>query len=575
MKLPPLRIGFGNRYLPRSLVAGSAPAVAYGRNCWLREENGNVFAETWNGMGNSVASMNAGLLVPLGGDNLPGGIGAGTVLVWRGDSTWYVGSGDVYRNGADIADASSLLKFLLNAIEYTAGLAQPSAPTLRLTNESNKKPQGTFSIKLTQVRPETGEESNASLVSNKVTATGQRLLVDMTGIATSGDGKRWAIYGTDAGLSQIGDWFYRLEFNSSELSTITDSGGIARANSIAIEYFDFETTAITAPYTFRVPPAGTHLTTLGSVMVMLGTEGPSGGGAGAGISPSLPGRLGFPATFTRFLNPAEPIVRVDGRPGNGWQAVFTKNSVQSILLSGDETGPVFVRSIWSNTGISNESAALMLESEIYAVSGDGYLVRSNGTDSPDTSWANDIRPDVKNIDPTKAVIGYYPKEDSIILMDGDTALAYPYKRDEGHWDTPFELPAVPQTAATVNGKLYVQMGGAVRAFDSGNGSGITGVVRSEWQDMNLSHLRKAVWTWKSLVRGGVTTKLFGARPNQDVAIVLESQTDSGSGDRHLDQVKTNIKKLNSFCFQHELTNGGSRAYETIVQAVIDESQVDA
>jgi hypothetical protein len=565
MKLPPLRIGFGNRYLPRNAAGGRGrvPAVVYGRNCWLREEG---YAETWNGMANSVASMAAGLLVPLGGDDLPGGIGAGTVLVWRGDSTWYVGSGDVWRNGVDIANASSLLKFLLSGIEYTAGLAQPSAPTLRLTNESNKKPRGTFSIKLSQVRPETGEESNASLVSNKVTATGQRLLVDMTGIATSGDGKRWAIYGTDAGLSEIGDWFFRLEFNSSELGTVTDSGSIGRANSIAIEYFDFETTSITAPYTFRVPPAGTHLTTLGSVMVMLGTEG------GAGVSPSLPGRLGFPATFTRFLNPAEPIVRVDGRPGNGWQAVFTKNSVQSILLSGDETGPVFVRSIWSGTGISNESAALMLESEIYAVSGDGYLVRSNGTDSPDTSWANDIRPDVKNIDPTKAVLGYYPKEDAIIVMDGDTSLAYPYKRGETHWDTPFELPAVPQTCATVNGKLYVQMGGAVRAFDGGNGSGITGIVRSEWQDMNLSHLRKAVWTWKSLVRGGVTTKLYG---NQNVAVVLESQTDANSGDRHLDQVKTNIKKLNSFCIQHELTNGGSRAYETIVQAVLDESQVDA
>jgi hypothetical protein len=565
MKLPPIKIGFGNRYLPRNAPAGrgKAPAIISGRNCWIREEG---YAESWMGMASSVASMAAGLMVPLGGDNLPGGITAGTVLVWRGDSLWYVGSGDVWRNGVDVANASSLLKFLLSGVEYTAGLAQPTAPTLRLTNESNKKMRGTYSGKLTQVRTATGEESNASLVSNVITATGQRGIIDMTGIATSGDGKRWAYYGTDAGLSTIGHWLFRFEFNSSDLGTVTDSGGIPRANSIAFEYYDFETSLLTAPFEYRVPPAATHLTTLGSVMCPLGTEG------GAGVSPSLPGKLGFPASFTRFLNPAEPIVRVDGRPGNGWQAVFTKNSVQSILLSGDDTGPVFVRSIWSHTGIENESAAMMLESEIFAVSGDGYLVRSNGSDNPDTSWANDVRPDVKGIDPTKAVIAYYPKEDAVIVMDGDTGLAHPYSRSEDHWSTPFELPALPQTAATINGKLYVQMGGAVREFDAGNGSGINWRVMSEWQDANLSHLRKAVWNWKSVVRGAVTTKLFG---NLDSSTVLKSQTDSGSGDRHLALVKTNKKKLNTFAIQHEGTAGGARAYETVVTAVLDESQVGA
>src|SRR5262249_24013523 len=153
-------------------------------------------------------------------------------------------------------------------------------------------------------------------------------------------------------------------------------------------------------------------------------------------------------------NPAEPIVRVDGRPGNGWQTVFTKHSVQAVILSGDETGPVFVRSQWPNVGILNESGACMIESEIYAVSGDGYCVRSSGNEVPDTSFAEEARPDVRNINPGTAVVGYYPREDAVIFMDG--AIAYPYLRGRGGWAPPFDLPGTADSAATVGGKLYVR-----------------------------------------------------------------------------------------------------------------------
>ena len=231
-----IEIPFGGKYLPKLAgrpISQPIPCVVSGRNVWLLDE----YIETWMGMGASVANMSIGLMVPLGQDSLPGGIGAGTVLVWRADSTWFIGSGSVYRNGgSSIATASSALQFILNSILFQAGLNPPVAPTLRLTNESNKKPRGNYSIKISQVRPETGEESNASAVTNPVTATGQRLLIDMNGIATPADGKRWAAYGSDGGKSQLGGWLFRLEFNSSQLGNVTDSQSIVRQNSIAIEY---------------------------------------------------------------------------------------------------------------------------------------------------------------------------------------------------------------------------------------------------------------------------------------------------------------------------------------------------
>lgn len=556
-------IPFGGAYRPRlaqNPIARPIPAIVRGRNVWVYDE----YVETWLGMGSSVASMNIGLMVPLGQDSLPGGIGTGTVLVWRADSTWFIGSGQVYRNASPIGTASSALQFILNSILFTAGLAQPGAPTLRLTNESNRKPRGTYSVKITQVRPDTGEESNASLVSNVVTATGQRLLIDMSGIASSGDGKRWAAYGSDGGFSTIGPWLFRLEFNSSELGTVTDSTGTARPNSIAIEYYDFETTSLSAPFEFAPPPAATHLTTLGSVVCPLGSYG------GAGVSPSLPGKLGWPASFTRFLNPAEPIVRVDGRPGNGWQAVFTRNSVQAILLSGDETGPVFVRAWWPNVGIHNESAAIILESEIYAVSGDGYLVRSVGDSTPDTSWAHEIRPDVKNINPASSVLGYHQKEDAVLVMDG--AVAYPFNRSKNEWHTPFDLPAVAESSANVGGKCYVKFSdGSVRVFDAGSGSGISGFAQSAFLTFGNPRASKTIFGWESDVKGAVTTTLHG---NSDATTALETQADSGSGDRHLSQMKTNVKRLKHASIKHTFTTGSARAYQTAISGVSDEVSVD-
>lgn len=521
-------------------------------------------------MSGSLASMTANMLVPLGSDSLPGGITDGTVLVYRGDSTWFIArsGGPVYRNGVSIATASTALQFMLNSILFTAGLAQPSAPTLYLKSGSTDKCRGTYSGKLTQVRSETGEESNASLATNIVTANSQKLIISLNGIATPLDGKRWAYYGTDGGLSTIGPWFFRFEFNSSQLSTIVDSNGVSRPNSIEFDYFDFETSSIFAPFNFSPPPAGTHLSTLGSVVSVLGSFN------GAGVSPTIPGRIAWPATFTRFLNPAEPIIRVDGRPQNGWQAVFTKHSVQAILLSGDDNGPVFVRAYWPTAGIANPSGACMIESEIFAILGDGYLARSSGHQDPDTSFADPVRPDVKNINPATGIVGYYPKYDSSIFMDG--AVAYPFMRGNyggrAGWSTPFDLPGAVLSQTTMNGKLYVNIGGQVMTFDTGNGSSINWRCVPAFQDEGSMLHRKSVWGWRTNAKGPVISKLYG---NDDLTTALETQTDSDSGDRILPQVKTNVKKLFNFTIGHEGTTGGARIHSTDAHGVVDGAFVDA
>ena len=198
--------GYSGGYYPALPSSETRPdnAIIAGRNMWIRPDQ--AFAESWMGMGPSLASIGANMLVPLGSDALPGAITSGTVLVYRGDSTWFIAKAvsSVYRNGTGVATASSSLQFILNSILFTAGLPQPSAPTLYLKPGSTDKCRGTYSGKITQVRAATGEESNASLASNVVTAKGQKLIISLNGIATVGDGKRWAFYGTDAGFSTSG-----------------------------------------------------------------------------------------------------------------------------------------------------------------------------------------------------------------------------------------------------------------------------------------------------------------------------------------------------------------------------------
>lgn len=565
---------FGGHYDPANPPTGpesDRTCLISGRNMWARRG----YAESWFGMGTLNQAMNCGLMVPLAQDILPGGIGNGTVLIWRGDVPWFIGSGGVFRNAVTIATASSSLQFLLNSVLFTAGLAPPAAPLAfkRPTSDAGKC-TGNFSFKLTQLRTETMEESNASAVSNVISGLkNQKAILSLQGIATAGDGKRWRIYGSDAGFSQLGDWFDRKDFNTSELSNITDDQGQTRTMAIAFDYYDQETNGILAPFNFTVPPSpATHLTTLGSVMIVLGSFG------GSGVSPSLPGRLAWPTTFTRFLNPAEPIVRVDGRPGNGWQAIFTRHSVQTLLLSGDENGPVFVRSWLPTTGISNLNGALMLESEIYAISADGYIWRTSPGGLPDSSFADPVRPDIAAMNPDTTKVAYHPKEDAIIYFDVDAGLARPFMRGQvggrPRWCTPFEIPeGAVQAAAVVGKKLHVQIAGALYTFDTGNGSGVNWRCVSALQDVESAEMLKTVLGWRTHAKGPGTMKLYDG-DDESFATALKTSTDSDSGVHHTNRTKLVAKKLFHFAMERSGTGGGRRAYSTTVDGVIDTSMAD-
>lgn len=582
-KFDSLTIQYGGPYSPSLPPSGQRPrpCLIAGRNVWSRADEGGAYTEAWRGLASVGSAITAGLIVPLGGDTLPGGIGTGTILVYRSDSTWFIGTGTAKRFGPPAlnAAASSALQFLLNSVVFTAGLSQPAAPALYLSAQAGKC-RGTYSAKLTQGRSETGEESNASAnFSNVVTANNNKLILSLDTIATVADGKRWGFYGSDGGYSQLGPWTLRQEFNSSQIGTNQDINLINRPNSILVDYADFEGfLGTTAPFQFSPPPHGSHLTTLGSVVVVLGTFGVNGEPPGSGVSPSTPGRLAWPATYTRFLNPAEPIVRVDGRPDQGWQTVFTRHSVQAILLSGDELGPVMVRPRWASAGIGNPNGAVVLEmGEIYAALGDGYFGRSIGGTSPDTSFTRKIRTDIKGVDPTTCVLGHYPAEDTVVFFDNATKLAYPFDRRTEEFHTPFDMSPYGSDGViqalgsnTGTGKLYVVIGGQLMTFDTGS-SGVNWRAVPVQEEADNPRKKKTIYSFSSVYRGAVTHKLLG---NNDLSTALETTVGSGGGDQDGAQKKTVVKDLRRFTFEASGTAAGDRAYTTTVEGQIDDALVD-
>lgn len=157
--------------------------------------------------------------------------GVGSVFRVLG-AIFFIGAGSLIRNGTDTtADASTTLQ--IKKVEsaalgttYQAGLAQPSAPTIRAvtapTGYSGKN-NGVVSVKLARVRGATGARSNASPTSNVVTATNQSIAVTFPSADANGQ-DYWEVDVTKNSEGAVGNHFFLQEIPESVIAeTITAS----------------------------------------------------------------------------------------------------------------------------------------------------------------------------------------------------------------------------------------------------------------------------------------------------------------------------------------------------------------
>ena len=218
---------------------------------------------------------------------------------------------------------------------------------------------------------------------------------------------------------------------TAPLVTITDTDLLPRF--LDIDYADDDLLDTIAPRGIEAPPAGTHGFALGPLTVIAGALD------GTALVPSKPNQseqynLGDDATF---LSPPEPIVRLETSPFDGSVYIWTRNSLQTVVYTGETVAPVLPRTIWSNTGIEGQSAACVSKTGAYCFTGRRGIARYRGNLEPDTSFADPVAEYTRTWNPRNVAVGYDPSLEAIVYCHNDEMLAY--FETQGQWSTPLKI----------------------------------------------------------------------------------------------------------------------------------------
>ena len=204
----------------------------------------------------------------------------------------------------------------------------------------------------------------------------------------------------------------------------------ASARTLDFNFSDDELLEVIALRNVEPPPAGTHCFVLGPVMIVAGSLD------GTALSPSLPNQFElYDLANTVYLNPTEPIMRVDSRPHDGSLYIWTRNSLQTVILTGEPDLPIISRAVWAQTGIGNPSGAALTPRRAYAYSARGGPVRTAGSNTPDDSFAKPILSYVRDWRAEETVVGYDSRNLGMVAYcNGRTILIY--FEDFGLWSLP-------------------------------------------------------------------------------------------------------------------------------------------
>jgi len=227
---------------------------------------------------------------------------------------------------------------------------------------------------------------------------------------------------------------------TSPLVQVTDTNLLPRF--LDIDYADDDLLDVIAPRGIEGPPAGTHGFALGPLTVIAGALD------GTAIVPSQPNQseqynLGDDTTY---LNPPEPIIRLESSPFDGSIYIWTRNSLQTVVYTGETVAPVLPRTIWSNTGIEGKNAACITKRGAYCFSGRRGIARYQGNVEPDTNFADAVSEYTKDWNPEKVALGYDPTLEAVAVCHNDEILLF--QETQNQWSTPLKISLWNETFDT-------------------------------------------------------------------------------------------------------------------------------
>ena len=494
--------------------------------------------------------------------NTVGGIGSGTVVMGPGGDIYAVGSGTAFGAGSSFT-AQSYLQFRRGGVLYVAGLNAPGAGSIATpapVDLNSTKVSGSYSVKFTKRRTQTGIESNSGPVSNVVNTKASDNINKQLKITLPGSGGEthdvFGLYVTPRNYGAIGPhyWFNDIPVAWNGSPAIT---GLTATGSPGIFYLDINDSDLdpqTRPPTDHFyPPTGAFFFFLGNVAVIVGTFG------GTGVSPSIPGIYeAFPPTYTTFL--PEPPLGVKGRATDGWVYILCRNSLNACILSGSEITPIVTRTIWPETGVANGNAAAMVGGGLYVWSGPNMgALRTNGdSNEPDSSFAKPVQSYFRdNGWGSNVVVGYSPEDDGVVYCNGSTALVYHRALDA--WSSPISLGMTPVSAVTYQGSCYLSDGAAMYRFGAGGGV-ISWNLTPVWDDADEPQNYKIIETLQGSGSNGILVELLKNLSGSAV----ESMSLNGT---HSSPKKTYIKNVRSFTVKFSGTSAGQRVEELVIKGL--------
>ncbi len=455
--------------------------------------------------------------------------GLGSIFISFGKTLWFVGAGKVFLNGVDLsATATSTLSFrklasgVYTGTTYSAGEAQPSAPTVAARTSSfgaglTGLLNGTYSVRITRIRSTSGAESIGSLPSAVISVTNGTIRITFPSLDSNGQDK-WGIYVTQAGFGASGPYFLWKEILDSDLSTID---GVAR--SYETEWADGGVLPILVPTDNYQPPACTHAVQLEDVTCAIGCYGDSVTGIsstspGNAIAPSLPGfPEAYPPDQLLFL-PQAPL-HVMTRPFQRYGYVLMDTAVGALTYTGGEPA-VSYETLWPNIGCSAPHQAVDINGRLYAYAG-GKLVRMGVGGEPE-DFGDEIMREVRGFTAANVVLGYDSYMKTLCVMHGSMiyTLNRPGEEDE-KWGPPCDVSSFAtgsiQSSVTVSNrlKLTVKNGTTFSLYDFNVGGGTTWEAWTNWTDAGDSLRRKTIqkigyaFQHDNLTYPDVTVKVFG------------------------------------------------------------------
>lgn len=369
----------------------------------------------------------------------------GSIFNFINESLWFSGNGDVFFNGTDTTfNASSSIQLSPKSggsytTAYTAGLAQPDAPTVAAKTAGvgfTGLLTGLYSFKIARVRSLTGARSIASETSGVVTCAGQTVRITFPALDSNGQ-DRWAIFATKAGFGGTGVHYLVEEIADTDLSTIDSV-----ARSYELEFNDSDLLPVTAYIDDYPPPACIFSARLENYVLAIGCYDNA-------IAVSL---RNFPESFNpehlAFL-PETPTAVLPDQLGN-YLYVATEQSVHAVSVTFAEN-PLVVQTVWANVGIANSHNWCSAEGVIFAFVSKQGAVTMDGNGQPTNQFAIPVAKAMKDWTVSATSVYYDPNTSSVLYCNGSTVLSY--NLQTGKWSSPVILTTWA-TGNVVSGCVY-------------------------------------------------------------------------------------------------------------------------